>query len=816
MKPGEYKVNLNDRNHIMPTRHNKQISRQESSELNKRQINWRSYPLVPWVVFVMSLFLTAAACYFSNQNVENKARERFAFRVIQVTDAVKGRMLEYEQVLRGGVGLFMVSPSVSRKQWRDYVSNADMATHYPGIQNMAVSLPVPAAQKQKHIESVRAEGFPDYTIRPELPERPIYHTLIYDEPFSGRNLRAFGFDMYTNPVRRAAMDRAIDQGLPTVSGMVTLAQETNQDVQHGFIYCMPVYRSGQTLANSEQRREALQVLVCGAFRLNDLMRGIFGASTNDMELEIFDNGVIRQDSRMYSSFGTASLPQTQYKNAVTIEVGGRPWSLQVSANKKFLDSVASVQTIVVTVAGILLNFALFVTLHSLSGRERKARELAEEMTHELMVSNEETVALGNKNAQLNQRLSLATDSAGIGVWDYWVPENRLIWDKRMYFLYGVQEENFSGAYDVWQGGLHPDDKERGDMEINQALRGEKEFDTEFRVVWPSGDVRHIKATAVVLRDGDGKPLRMIGMNYDISARKAAEEELAIKQRQLQTLNETLAERVAEEVRKNRKKDSLLLHQDKLAAIGQLAAGVAHEINNPMGFIMSNFVTLKNYMGAGQTYLSALEEALEGGCPEERRKALAELRKELDIPFILKDLPILLSESLDGAERVKRIVLDLKDFARLDEDSMRETDLNQCVKSTANIVRNEIKYIADLDLQLNEIPMVICNSQQINQVIANLLVNAGQAMDKHGAITVTSRQEGEQVVLSISDTGRGMTEEIRKRIFEPFFTTKDIGKGTGLGLSIAYDIIKKHGGEITLESEPGKGTTFTIKLPIKRT
>ncbi|MFZ4440500.1 MAG: sensor histidine kinase, partial [Syntrophales bacterium] len=138
------------------------------------------------------------------------------------------------------------------------------------------------------------------------------------------------------------------------------------------------------------------------------------------------------------------------------------------------------------------------------------------------------------------------------------------------------------------------------------------------------------------------------------------------------------------------------------------------------------------------------------------------------------------------------------------------------KSTANIVRNEIKYIADLELQLNEIPMVICNSQQINQVIANLLVNAGQAMDRHGTITVTSRQEGEQVVLSISDTGRGMTEEIRKRIFEPFFTTKDIGKGTGLGLSIAYDIIKKHGGDITLESEPGEGTTFTIRLPIKKT
>ncbi|MEI7673738.1 MAG: ATP-binding protein, partial [Deltaproteobacteria bacterium] len=299
------------------------------------------------------------------------------------------------------------------------------------------------------------------------------------------------------------------------------------------------------------------------------------------------------------------------------------------------------------------------------------------------------------------------------------------------------------------------------------------------------------------------------------SRKATEEELAIKQRQLQTLNETLAAQVAEEVLKNRGKDILLLHQDKLAGIGQLAGGVAHEINNPMGFIISNLVMLKKYSDVEQKYRVALENALEESCPEERRKQLGDLRQALDLPFVLKDIPLLISESLGGAERIKRIVLDLKDFARIDQGKMNQTDLNQCVQSTANIVRNEIRHVAELELQLNEIPLVVCNSQQINQVIANLLINAGQAMDKHGAITVTSRQEREEVVLSISDTGRGMTEEVRKRIFEPFFTTRNIGQGTGLGLSIAYGIIKQHDGEITVESEPGEGTTFTIRLPIKR-
>ena len=272
-------------------------------------------------------------------------------------------------------------------------------------------------------------------------------------------------------------------------------------------------------------------------------------------------------------------------------------------------------------------------------------------------------------------------------------------------------------------------------------------------------------------------------------------------------------RIAEEVSKNREKDSILLHQDKLASIGQLAAGVAHEINNPMGFIMSNLRTLKNYTEAEQQYLNALEEAVKICCPEEQRRQLEDLCHRLDVSFIQEDIPPLITESLEGAERVKRIVHDLKDFARADGDGMKETDLNHCVQSTANIVRNEIRYVADLELNLGEIPLIVCNPQQINQVIANLLVNAAHAIDGHGRITVSTSRGQDTVLLSVTDTGCGIPLDIQKRIFDPFFTTKEVGKGTGLGLSISYDIIKKHGGEITLEREPGLGTTFMIRLPI---
>jgi len=283
--------------------------------------------------------------------------------------------------------------------------------------------------------------------------------------------------------------------------------------------------------------------------------------------------------------------------------------------------------------------------------------------------------------------------------------------------------------------------------------------------------------------------------------------------QMVTFNEQLEKRVAEEVGKNREKDTMLLQQDKLASIGQLAAGVAHEINNPVGFIMSNLGTLKKYVENLDQYTSLLQGLVSTEGTFEAQHVVNEMSQKLNIEHIREDIENLIAESLEGTERIKQIVLDLKDFVRADEDRLKETDLNQCVRSTANIVRSEIKYVADLSLHLNRIPMIICNSQQINQVIANLLVNAAHAITGNGSITVTTLDENDRVTLSVTDTGCGIPPEIIDRIFDPFFTTKEVGHGTGLGLNISSTIVKKHGGTIRVESEIGTGTTFTVTLPV---
>ncbi|KAF0219760.1 MAG: two-component system NtrC family sensor [Geobacteraceae bacterium] len=254
----------------------------------------------------------------------------------------------------------------------------------------------------------------------------------------------------------------------------------------------------------------------------------------------------------------------------------------------------------------------------------------------------------------------------------------------------------------------------------------------------------------------------------------------------------------------------LLQQEKMASIGQLAAGVAHEINNPMGFISSNLCTLDKYTDRFCEFIRYQSEALAGSRTAEE---VAEKKNHLKLDRITTDVKQLIHESLDGAERVKKIVQNLKSFSRLDEAELKYADINECLESTVNIVWNELKYKATLNRDLGAIPQTKCYPQQLNQVFMNLLVNAAHAIEKQGEITVRTWREDGFIHVSVSDTGCGIPEKIRDRIFEPFYTTKEVGKGTGLGLSISYDIVKKHNGEILVESEAGRGTTFTVRIPV---
>ncbi|CAJ0686168.1 Adaptive-response sensory-kinase SasA [Ralstonia mannitolilytica] len=296
------------------------------------------------------------------------------------------------------------------------------------------------------------------------------------------------------------------------------------------------------------------------------------------------------------------------------------------------------------------------------------------------------------------------------------------------------------------------------------------------------------------------------------------QELTVRNAQLSALNEELAQAHQQ-----------LLQSEKLAAIGQLAAGIAHEINNPVGFVLSNLNSLQRYMGTLLDYAQGMEQLITQAAPS-LEPQLAALAQAADIGYLAEDAPALVAESKEGLARVRDIVVDLRDFSRVDsKHQWAQVDIHRCIESTLNIVHNEIKYQADLVREYSELPPVMCIPSQINQVVLNLVVNAAQAYAKkaesggaRGVIAVRTGCDAldpseadakASVWFEVADAGCGIPPENLKRIFDPFFTTKPVGKGTGLGLSVTYGIVQAHGGRIDVSSAVGKGTTFRVTLPL---
>lgn len=292
---------------------------------------------------------------------------------------------------------------------------------------------------------------------------------------------------------------------------------------------------------------------------------------------------------------------------------------------------------------------------------------------------------------------------------------------------------------------------------------------------------------------------------DIRKQETAEVELVRRNTELMELNARLS--AAQEQ---------LVQSEKLASIGQLAAGVAHEINNPIGYIFSNFGTLEGYIANLMEMLTAYEDAEKSNYSLQSIAELKAMRERIELDFLKEDIPSLMKESKEGIVRVRKIVQDLKDFSRADANQEWQwADLHRGIDSTLNIVSNEVKYKADVIKKYGDIPEIECLPTQINQVIMNIVVNAAHAIGpERGTITISTGTQGTTVWIEIADNGSGISKDIQSRIFDPFFTTKQIGTGTGLGLSLSYGIVQKHQGQIEIQSTPGLGTSFRITLPIQ--
>jgi len=391
--------------------------------------------------------------------------------------------------------------------------------------------------------------------------------------------------------------------------------------------------------------------------------------------------------------------------------------------------------------------------------------------------------------QLSERLSLATSAGGVGIWDYNVVHNTLSWDDQMFVLYGVSREQFSGAYEAWRAGLLPDDAARADSEIQMALRGEKDFDTEFRVLKPDGTIRHIRARANVQRDGQGQPQRMVGTNWDITEQvqsRTALLEAKQKAEEALTLQHTL--------------QNELVQSEKLAALGGLVAGVAHEVNTPVGITLS----AATHLSSETKKIGALYQAGEL-TEEELTEYFATAQQASQIMTINS------RRAADLIHSFKQITADQAG------GEMRNFDLadylHEILLSVGPKLRKHnvtVRTDCPAGISLHGLPGALV------QVLTNLIMNSlvhGYNEDQPGQIDISAHDTGGNIELIYHDDGKGIPLEFHHKIFDPFFTTARGKGGTGLGLHIVYNIVTQilHGG-IKMKSEPGQGTTFILHFP----
>ena len=722
--------------------------------------------LLAMLVCLVTLLATFFAWSSARSTAESQLVETFDYRTRDMVFSISRRLAVYEQVLRGARGYLRGSVALERRDWAEYYRVLRLDQSFPGMEALGVATLVPPGQLAAHEAALRREGFPDYRVTPPGP-RPVMSAITHIEPFTGRNLRAFGFDMYSEPVRRAAMERARDSGQAALSGKVVLVQEGPRgraaQPQSGALMYLPVYRAGMLAGTVDQRRAALAGWVYAPFRMDDLMQGLGGADPLDLDIEIHDGDPRGDTTLLYRSAKAAAGARTpRLKASAQIVPGGRTWTVLMRSSPALEESLDTTRPRLVALTGISLSVLLSVVVWLLASSRRRALLLAQSMTLELRQSHDQVAAERQRIQVILEHTHdafLAVDAHG-RITDWNAQATRLFgWTAIEAIGRGAEDLLPEGARAAFRAGF-----ERFGASGACALLGGP---TELDVVDRDGRQIPVELSVAVLPIGASFGATVFVR--DISARREALQREQQRQLRLDEARRALA------------------RAQKLEAVGKLTGGVAHDFNNILHIISANV----------QLMLRA--DRLDEG----KRKRLLSI--------------------LDAVERGAKLAGQLLAFARRQPLHPSEVRVDELLARMDSLVQRAAG--DGVTIERSSPPALwptLVDPNQLENVLLNLVINARDAMDGRGRVrlgldnvTIGNDPElapGDYVTVAVSDTGHGMPPDVMEHVFEPFFTTKPEGKGTGLGLSMAHGFARQSGGDIRLASEPGKGTTVTLYLP----
>lgn len=708
-----------------------------------------------WAVsaLVAGLISSVALSRVEMKRQEAKMAADFDSAFESVTQAIQDRVQAHRQILRSGAAMVMANRGeITRAQWRDFSDRQKLRQTLPGIEGFGFAVVVPRERLAEHTQAIRAEGFPDYHIRPE-GDRPLYSSIIYLEPFAGRNLRAFGYDMFSEPVRHEAMQRACDLDQAVLTGPVTLVQETGVDPQVGTLMYVPVFRRGEPIDTVEGRRAALVGWVYSPYRMNDLIQEILdraqAAKEIPMQVHIYDGDAVDPARLLFvrnREPAKGAKDQRTYDRDRTFDAAGRTWRLCFSVDITDLELSYQKSTWYALGGGILLSGLLSGLIFSVCNTQYHARIKAERLTADLMESE--------------ARWKFAIEGSGVGVFDWDLEADKVVYSRRWKEILGYADHEVGQGFEEWRSRVHTDDLPFALTAVQDHLEGKvSAFRIEYRMRAKDGSWKWLFSTGqVVFRDAAGHPLRVVGTNADITTAKLQEENLAKMLEQERHLSEMKT---------------------------RFVSVTSHEFRTPLAAAMASLELLLNHADR-----LAPPKKLE--LQERINRSLHRMNEILDELLVMNRIE-------EGHLQPRLAPVELR---ALVEGAIEEVHLAE---------RETHRFNLQAPASLN----LVCDSAFLRHIVANLLSNAARYAPHRPDVSVRVEVEGDWVTLTIQDQGIGIPAADLQRVFEPFERGSNVGqiKGTGLGLNIVKRMTEMLGGTVTVTSQEGAGSCFTVRLPL---